>query len=289
MRARGRKTKNRKPELEFDISLDRKSKAVQKLVKEWNVRFDRFKKLVPHLAAKYVRKQILEKTPKTEEWAPYRNSLEIGRVAGTPAGVSAAILRSNVRHRRVRRLDGPKTVLYVQPKRQLRRVRPEIQILQKYSPWTLQTLPYMPKRSEAVVISRKVSKREVAYVAKARQKDRKLWRRALDKAGKREVQKGRKSLLSKSIKTIPDIAFEALRLEFGWGGVKPTPHWRPAIRRLITIGFKAMLRREPKLKRALTQLRFREWKKWPPKTRHKIRMSEIRNYLPFQRKLGIRI
>jgi hypothetical protein len=147
----------------------------------------------------------------------------------------------------------------------------------------------MPKRGDALVISRRVNKREVERIEKIRMKDRPKWRRELDRVGVREVKKDRRLKIPKKVRVLPDVAFEALRLEFGLGGVKSKPHWRPSIRRLIATGIKSMIRRNNKLKQVFTDLGFRGWKKWPPKTRNKVRMAEARNYLPFQRKLGIRI
>lgn len=273
---------------EIRILPDRRGKRVERLLPQWLKRTAHFQKYLPYLAAKYVLNELLERIPKTEEWFPYRASLEIAKVTGTPRELSAYTLRSNVRDRRVRQVDAPKTVLYIRSKSRLRRVKPEIEILEKYSPWTLQTLPFMPKRGDALVITRRVSKREVAEIEKQRMKDRPKWRRDLDRAGHREINKDNKLKLSPKARMLPDVAFEALRLEFGLGGVKGKPHWRPSIRQLKTTGFKSMLRRDRSLKRAFTDPNFRGWKRWPPKTRHKVRSGEARNYLPFQKKLGIR-
>jgi hypothetical protein len=147
----------------------------------------------------------------------------------------------------------------------------------------------MPKRQDALVISRRVSKHEADRITKARMKDRPKWRHELNRYGHREIKKDRRLNISKKVHALPDVAFEALRMEFGLGGVKPKPHWRPSIRKLIAIGFKSMLRRDPRLKQTFLRPGFQGWKHWPPKTKHKVRMAEARNYLPFQRKLGIRI
>lgn len=272
----------------FIVKPDRRGKKIDRLLPQWEERTERFHRYLPYLAAKYVLGELLELIPKTEEWAPYRASLEIAKVSGTPRDIVAFALRSNVRDRRVRQVDAPKTVLYIRSKNRLRRVKPEIEILEKYSPWTLQTLPFMPKRGDALVITRRVSKREVTEIEKKRTKDRPKWRRELDQSGHREVKKDNKLKLPKKAQMIPDVAFEALRLEFGLGGVKGKPHWRPSIRRLKTTGFKSILRRDRHLKQAFTDPNYRGWKRWPPRTRHKVRIGEARNYLPFQKKLGIR-
>jgi hypothetical protein len=272
----------------IQIKGDRRGQRTARLLPQWLKRTERFQRYLPYLAAKYVRNELLERIPKTEEWSAYRASLDIAKVTGTPRDLFAYTLRSNMRDRRVRQVDAPKTVLYVRSKNRLRRVKPEIEILEKYSPWTLQTIPFMPKRGDALVITRRVSKREIVAIEKKRLKDRPKWRRELDREGHREVKKDNKLKFPQKAHGMPDVAFEVLRLEFGLGGVKGKPHWRPSIRQLKTTGFKSMLRRDRSLKRVFTDPTFRGWKRWPPKTRNKVRIGEARNYLPFQKKLGIR-
>ena len=272
----------------IEIRQDPETLKAYRLVAEWEERTARVMKHLPVLVADYTRKEMLELIPKGEEWSAYRRSLEVARISGMPVGTAGVVLHANMRSRQVRRVDVPRTVLYIRSTRKLRRVKPEITILERFSPWTLQTLPFMPKRGEALVVSRRVSKREVEQVEKDRLKDRTKWRRELDRAGVKEVKKDRQLQIPKKVRALPDVAFEALRLEFGLGNVKQKAHWRPALRRLKSGGIKSMIRLNRKLRLAFTDLDFRGWKRWPKKTRNKVRMSEARNYLPFQKKLGIR-
>lgn len=278
-----------KRDFEIVIRPDKRLKQLQLLVAEWSERTEHLLKMIPYLAADHVRKDMMDRIPKGEDWAAYRSSLGVAQVTGAPVGLAAYVLRSDLKDRRVKQLDAPKTLLYVKPLKRMGRVKPEILILEKYSPWTVQLLPFMPKRGEASVISRRVHPREIARVEKDRTRDRPQWRRALDRAGHREVKKDKRLKIPKKMHTIPDVAFEALRLEFGLGGVKGVPHWRPALHRLISTGLRSMFRRDPHLVHVLTRRSFRGWKTWPPRTRHKVRMGDMRNYLPFQRKLGIHV
>ncbi len=268
----------------IQIRPDRRTRRALELFEQWPERTRRLQALLPHLAAEYVLAEILEKLPKGEEWSPYRDSLEVARVAGMPPDTSATVVRSNVHSRRVRRLDVPRTLLYVRAKRRLK-TKPEVSVLEKYSPWTLQTLPFTPSRRDALLVTRRAGTRAVEKVAQERLKDRRKWKRELVRAGIK-VKDDREVRIPRTVRALPDVAFEALRLEFGWGP-EHKAHWKPAIRRLIVSGIKSMLR-QGQMKRALTSVSFRGWKRWPPRTRYKVRMSEARNYLPFQRKLGIR-
>jgi hypothetical protein len=271
-----------KDPLSLEIRWDKRFAKVVKLVSEWEVRSKAVARYLSLLAAEYTKEQMLLLIPKSEEWAKYRQSLEAATIVGSP--YAHAVLRSNEHFRRLKKTDVPKTVLYIKAKRKLRRVSQEIEILERHSPWTLSTLPFMPKRSEALVVSRKVSKQEVTRVEKARNSDRPKWKRALIGAG----SPPKKAFPMKQVKSVPDTTFEALRLEFGLGGVKQKAHWRPSLHRLRSVGIKSIIRQHPELQEAFLSLRFNRWKKWPPKTRHKVRAGEARNYLPFQKKLGIR-
>lgn len=278
----------KKSDFDFTLHLDTKSRKILGLVKQWPKRAERLRKLVPYLAAKYVHEHILQNLPNKDDWSSYRSSLQVARVAGAPKGVSAYALRAATRTSRTKKAAVDLTILYVRPTSRLRRTRPEIEILRKFSPWTFQTLPFTPKRSEAILISRKVNKREVDKVTKARLKDRPLWHKALAKTGRRETRKDQRLDIPKKVHTLPDVAFEALRLEFGLGGVKGQPHWRPAIQALISSGLRSMFAHDPKIIKLFKDPKFRDWKRWPPRVRHTVRMAEVKNYVPFQKKLYIR-
>jgi hypothetical protein len=271
--------------VEFKVQEDRKTKNLKKLINQWPARSAHLQKLLPYLSARYVLEKIEENLPKGSDYDAYRTSLEIAQIVGLPRGFGGYAIRTNKRSRKVRNVDVPLTVIYVRANRKLRRIPKEIKILEKYSPWTVQTLPFQPKRSEALVISRKVSKREVEKIEKARLKDKPTWRKALDKTGRREISKDKQLKIPKKVHALPDVAFEAIRLEFGVGGMKAEPHWKPAIRELMATGMKHMLRSDHRIKRSYLTAGYTQWKHWPPRQR-KIRLLEVKSFLPFQKKLG---
>lgn len=273
---------------EIKIKQDRSTNALELLIEQWPERAEHIRRFVPYLAAHFVLRKILEKLPSQDDWAAYRSALEVVSVIGAQRGLSVYALRASHHRRKVRQVEVSRTILHVRPNRKLRRVKPEITILEKYSPWTVQTLPFTPKRSDAIVISRKVGKKEADKVAKARMKDRPAWRKALDHVGRREVHKDKRLEIPNKVKALPDVAFEALRLEFGTGGMKSIPHWKPAIRELISTGMRSILREDPRIKRAFTRAGFTGWRRWPPRSKRKTRMSELKSFASFQKKLGFR-
>jgi hypothetical protein len=268
----------------LDVKPDRRAKRTRKLVSEWPARTRGVCRFVAHWAAQYVHAELLEKIPKGD-WDAYRESLKVARVSGDLGGATAFAVYSSPKARKVREVDEPKTLLYIRSRRRLKRVKPEIEVLEKYSPWTLQTLPFTPKRSDAQVISRTATEREVNKVTRARQKDRKLWRPELIRLGVPvPITRVEAAQLPR---TVPDVAFEATRLEFGFG-VKGVPHWRPAIARLTGAGL-SELRRDPGVRSAFTKPAFTDWRGWEKiDTSTRIRSGDARKFLPFQTKLGIR-
>jgi hypothetical protein len=273
--------------LAVQIRLSGKGKKTLRLLKQWPKRTERIRRLIPYLASKYVHQKILEKIPNEADWTAYRSSLETVKVSGVGKGISAHALRAAPRSRRVRDSDIKLTVLYVQPTKRPSRVKPEIEILKKYSPWTAETLPFLPKKSEALVVSRKVSKRVRSNVAKAREKDRPEWRKELTRVGRPEDKKTKLDLPPR-ISAVPDVALDALRLEFGYRGAKSVPHWKPAIRELMANGVRSLFRTDRRIIQTFQDLRFKAWKRWPPSVSQTIGLPEARKYVPFQNKLGIR-
>jgi hypothetical protein len=275
--------------VKFFVKTDRKADATMDLVQQWSQRFPRLRSRFVFAIAEVVREALLERIPKGDEWAAYRDSLETVRVQGAPKNTTIFSLRSNPSSRRVRQEDVPRTVLYVRPRTSLARKSQKIEILAKFSPWTIQTLPFTPKKSEATVITRRVTPREVERVEKARKKDRIKWQKELSRHGVRVPMRDRKLQARTSVvEGIPDVAFEALRLEFGLGQVNARPHWRPALKELVMTGVKGLLRQDPELRRIVFKRGYSGWKK-AAHTRKRIRMSEARRYLEFQRRLGIRV
>lgn len=269
----------------FAVTPTRVARRSRRLAKEWPRRTKGVRRLVAFRAAEKVRGALLEKIPRNG-WSEYREALKVSRVTGDLGGANAFSVYADPKARKVREVDEPKTLLYIRSRRRLKRVKPEIQVLEKYSPWTLETLPFTPKRSDAQLVSRTVTKREVKKVTKARLRDRKQWRHELLRAGV-PLPKPRLGAEGAVPKVVPDVAFEAMRLEFGFG-VKGVPHWRPAIRSLMGPGV-AEFRRDPQIRGAFTKAGFTDWRSWVKiDTSTRIRVEDARKFLPFQKKLGIR-
>ena len=281
----------KKGSVSFSVTTDARAKRTLRLLGEWDRRFARAGSWLTWAAASWTRREIMEKLPKGDAFAAYRESLEVVRVQGGPKGVRIHAIRTNPRARRIRREDTPRTILHVRPKKSLRRAPERVRVLQKYGPWTPRNLPFTPKSNEAIIISRRVTVRHVLKVERARRRDRNEWLKALAKVGIRVPLKDRRFLEPERLlpsNVVPDVAFMGVRMEFGLGQETRRPHWRPALRSLVSVGLHNMVKRSPMLRDAFTRASFKEWKKWPPRTRRRMNYSEIKTFVEFQRRLAFK-
>jgi hypothetical protein len=260
-----------------------------RLLKEWPERSRAMRNYIVYLAAKYVHDQMLDKIPKKDEWRAYRMGLTVGMMMGGEPGSDVFAVYVDPKHRKVRSLNVQRTLIFVKPRRKSRRPKKEVALLEKYNPWTFETMPFQPSKADAIIVHKKVSQTTIDRVTKQKKKILRTFTKELSKIGHRAVNKRNKLKVSRRLKKIPDVVMSALKLEFGLGTDKAKPHWRPAIRKLLRSGFREFRRSHHALTYAMTRSNFQGWRKWPPRVRHRVRMNDVRLFKNFQQKLGIRI
>lgn len=259
------------------------------LIKQMPLRLRKLRSEFLYRAVKFAFDELTNRIPATQELRAYRSSLEMARITGVGKDSDAYAIRANLKARLVRKVDVPRTILYIRARSKLRKVPPEIAILERFNPWTVETLPFVPNRKDAVMVQRKSNNKEVVSVAREKNRLSKEWKRELARVGIRgsKLAKARVKL-AKPIKVIPDVFYDALRLEFGLGGMKPKPHWRPAILRMMTTGVPS-IRSALFTKDNLTQFQRRAWVNFPTRVSKRITVSEAKSFAEFQRRLGIRV
>jgi len=121
--------------------------------------------------------------------------------------------------------DNEDTVVYI--KTTERSPKPA-RVLQSYQPWPAALLPFQPTGSGVTVVSRQVSRSEVARVSARILSKKASIEAELNRAGARgaKVERGNNA---KGTEVQEDLAFSVLRREFGIAD-KSEPHWRPAIK-----------------------------------------------------------
>lgn len=258
------------------------------VTKELAARMGSLYRMVAYGAATDLHEEILNGLPSGPDYKELRDGLKVEEIAAGKKGRSAAYaVHISSRARKVRKIDLGKTVIYVRGKGRQQRTSKDIQILEDNGPWTPDTIPFWPKKSEAIVIQRKVSKREAEIISKARKADVEQVRNQLADAG-RKVKKprlGQDGPAGRKGKAVPDIAMQALSLEFGEGGGRARPLWRRGVSRLRGGGLKRLPKKYSDIESAIHDPNSKRWKSWPPKG-PKMSRSEASKFAAFQKRLG---
>lgn len=282
-------SKGRKGGLRLEVKPDKESKDVLHML-EWNWK-TRFKKLVAQLvyrSAETSLKGLKAKLPVRPENRKYLESLSVAKITGLPDGEFGYAVQGQAKKARKQQLEPKRVIVYVRTRRSPKRVSPQVGVLVRYSPWTLDDLPFVPKKADATLVYRKVGSGTVKRVARARKRDKSSWKQMLARAGNEPKDtKNRFSAGSERIRAVSDDAFSALNLEFGQGGVKPKPHWRVAISGLKKRGLRIMMK-DRKLAQSVSDPHFKGWMAWPKKTSKRISVRVAKTFVPFQKKLGIK-
>lgn len=244
-------------------------------------------RMIPYTAAMQLKEGLLARIPKKSDYEEYRNSLGVAEVGGGKEGrESAFALRARTRARKIKKTDVRKTVIYVRKNKS--RQMPEdlaIKILSDNGPWTADTIPFWPKKSDAVVIQRKVTAREADAIARDRKKEWPRVRRELGKIGRRfPARRKGPGQIKRKQKAIPDLAMLALSLEFGREGRRAVPAWRKTLQE-IRVNLKRMPNRDKHIAKTWENPNYKGWRNWP-NVSDEISRSEAANYVGFQERLG---
>lgn len=233
-----------------------------RVVQELSGRLAYLRRLVPYEMASRTKKDIRSFLQSDPTQKTYMDAIQIRRFsAGRISGMALVL---NEKSRGVEEVDPARTLVFVLHRRGgSPRARKVVAALQQHNPWTLATIPFLPTQREARVVSRVSSEREVKVVSDARMADRAVWHRKLARAGFSLNPKRLRPPVH-SGRLLPDVAFEGVRVEFGYGGASAQPHWRPGIRSALRY-LKGGFQRRSDIRRLLTDPGFRTWRKGPPR------------------------
>jgi hypothetical protein len=263
-------------------------KKLSRLVEEWQARSEALRKQFVYRVAAWAHHSLLDRIP--SDYDLLHESLRISRVIGTPRSEPVYAVEAAARSKTLGELDAGNTLLYVQVKpHQMRAVPVEVQVLIEHGPWTASTLPFRPDPKVAVIVSRTSGSRATKRVEAARIRDRRIWKRKLERQGLRVSPPAQQLQLNRQVRALPDVALESMKLEFGLGGVAAKPHWRPTISKLASRRGAGIIARRREFVKAMVSVGFSAWKTWPKRVPRRIRLSEARKFVAFQKKLGVRI
>lgn len=270
----------------FGLKMEQKSIKALKVALQQRERARAVMRMSTYVTADQTYYGVVGRIPAGPKWNQYRKQIQLARFGSEKGAKAYAVYAEPKAHNRT--FDTAKTVMYVKPKKNfLGKVRKEVLVLAKYSPWTAETLPFSPQKNEAVIVIRKVTKHEMQAISKKREEDRPKWRKELAEAGVRTINLTKK-LPELKTQVVQDLAFDALRLEFGYGGAKPAPHWRPGAQEALAYT-KRLLKRRSIFSKALTDPTYRAWRKWPPRVESSIKIGTLKSIQKFSKRLKIRV
>lgn len=271
----------------YGIRPDENAKDVQDMVgRTWKKRFENIRAQMMYLSAKQTKDSIFTKLRSSKDDKEYREGIDIAQVKGVGKG-EAAFSVALLGKKKAARIDPTRVLIYIGMTRRLSRSAPEVAVLVKFNPWTVESLPFTPSRNKATITYRKANTREVTEVTKKRNNDQRVWSRLLTKAGLRQNRNEKNDRKAMgAAKGMSDLSFSGFRTEWGQGGTQPKPHWRPAIRDLKQNGIKRMMKNR-EFVRAAIDPGYKGWLRWPTKTRKTISVSVARTFEAFQKKLKV--
>lgn len=224
-----------------------------KVVDELPERIQAIIEKMPLWAAEEFLEQLMRRGP--QDIPNYLKKLRIHRFRDPKADHVFGVVLPGYEHSHKLTLDDvSQTIIYVT---QRRKARPDrgVEVLERYNPWTMGTLPYDPGRAAAIT-SRKVTEREVGLIRDRRTRDRSRVDPELRELGI-EVSRSHPTLLSRKVSR--DIVFEALRREFGVAGNPHQPHLRSSLRAVQNTAIPRLFR--TRMMRYLSVSTEQRWKK----------------------------
>jgi hypothetical protein len=231
-------------------------------------------------AATRLHESVLLKLPQKPQYSAYRNALRI-----VEAGIGDDLVFAvQALPTEAEEIDKNTDIITFKPTRKNKgKPDPTVDVLIKYQPWTMDTLPLAPDPAYATLVSKRASNTMVKAVSKARELQRREWTDALLKAGTR-LPPRKDDVDTTKIKGMPDFVYQALALEYGLGGVKAVAAWRPALVSVKGMVSKMFSSDSAGFAEALLDWQNTEWKKWRTLSAEKVSLSDIATFQGFQDK-----
>ncbi len=272
--------------LQIKLEMDRDAKRAFQMVREWPTRWKNFKSELVYEMADYVYEGVSKKIPSAAEFKSYRKALRVSQITGLPSDTVGYAVEARANDKEME--SASRVIVYVRAKKAMPGTRNRAEVLERFNPWTLDTLPFMPTKDEAVLVRRKVRIKQVAEVARDKRATKSQWMPALNKMGVRASQlKGKiqKALSGKA----PEFAPRAIGLEFP--DVTRTtktagpPPWRHTLIDFTRHELPRFMQKRPELARWVTDPSSKDWLS-PTRPKSKLQANKLKAFDRFQKLVG---
>ena len=263
----------------IEVRPDKHFKQTRKFLGELPERIDSTIRDMMQNAAVELLDALRTSIPDVEDYKEYQDSLGAYEVIDPLSEWVTTGVFSHSKGSHLRVIDTSRTVLYIQPRSIGGEYSDAAVVLQEYEPWTVNTLPYEPTPREAEVIARQVSSREVKAVETHLASQIPAVHARLRNVGVTSFR-GAGELIMRKVTV--DLAFFALRTELGLQGYPHIPHWRPALKKIVSDPRKLMGKR---VIDTMTKPNFYGWKH--PDAMEPIPISEAEETEGFQDRIAV--
>lgn len=256
-------------------------------VDELQERAEALPRMISYAVAKEAFDALLREIPSGNDYKELRDSLKLVEVGGPKKGKESAFaIHIPVRGRKIKKIDASKTIISIRAKRGQDAPAADVLLLETEGPWTADTIPFWPEKSEAVIVQRKVTQRETDKLSEEQKKKIPRLLRQFKELGRRikPYKPGDPGRIKRNAKAVPDLAMQALNLEFGGGGVKSKPVFRKVFRS-IGKSITGLPERFSEITDAITDPNSKKYKNWP-KRMDRISSGQAGKFIGFQKRLG---
>lgn len=252
--------------LMFSIKPDRMNQATRQYAAELRSRMQAVRRKFVQEAAASLLNTVSEKLPSDPLFDDLRKALVVCDVTGLDEdeAASAVMTKATIVKRKLRELPQDRVLLVVQkPNRRVQPPPEEIFLLRAHNPWTIDTIPFIPKEATARVSYRVVTVEEVERVREMRRVSLTTLVPELVKRGLRFTAADRQRMMNEKAESdaVADLVLASLRAEYGLKGYPNAPHWRPGIRGVKDEGFARRFFGQREIEDALCSVDSQAWRK----------------------------
>lgn len=248
-----------------------------------DARLNSVKAFVPWYGSDQLVQFLAQKIPNTPKYQGLRRSLVVGKVEGSDKTEAGYALFVNRASPYARQNNSEQKAIYItRNSKNLKKREQWVTILEKFSPWTFQTLPFTPDPTIAKMRLESVRGPALLKIGMQNIRDRTKWAPALAKLGMRSNSKNPETKVNPTLTDAEQAGFD---LEFGAEKSQPMPAWSIGVKRIARVLIPLMGRDPNLIPRMLLDGDSDKYKQMPPPTRYILPSLQARQLVDFQKRI----